>query len=135
MSDDRTRIRLWASLFGTAGPCTLMYTRAIERIHQGAANHTTKEKHPVLTTGEMIRREVWADRLVLANLNHHQGGDEAVAAEGVEHVFAEITTREELQGVADVLASMLAEELAIRQPVNAARNVADSIAAKVDFLG
>lgn len=89
----------------------------------------------MLTTGDFIQREIWADRLVLASLNHHQGDDDAAAMEGVEMVFAEITTREDLQGVANVLASMLAEELAIRQPVNAARNIADSIAAKLDFLG
>ncbi len=86
------------------------------------------------THGDMIQREVWADRLVLANLNHHQGGDDTLAAEGVEMVYAEITTHEELEGVADVLASMLAEHLAISQPVNAARNIADNIAAKLDYL-
>lgn len=39
-------------------------------------------------------------------------------------VYAEITTHEELEGVADVLASMLAEHLAINQPVNAGHGIA-----------
>ena len=86
------------------------------------------------TVDKIIRHEVWANRLVLAHLNHTQEGDTTLAAEGAIKVFSEIATREELEGVANALAAKLAEHLAASQPVNAARNVANNIAMMVDCL-
>lgn len=89
-------------------------------------------------TREQIQTNIWAQRLVLAVLNHYQDGDHEAAGDGVTKVFDDIDECEDswmqLHRVAEVLASMHAEELAARQPVNAARNVAESIATALDRL-
>lgn len=86
------------------------------------------------TTREQIQTEIVAERLVLAALNHYQGGDDAAAFDGTAVVFDAIEW-DDMPDIIGMLAAMLAEELAARQPVNASHNLAQSIAAKLDFLG
>lgn len=84
-------------------------------------------------TREEIQTNIWAQRLVLAVLTKYEDGDHQAVVDAVEKIYGEITY-EDMGGIMGVLAAWVAQELEARQPVNALRNVAQSLAANIDLL-